>query len=129
MIKEGETKMKKTIVLVIMVLMLLAGFTTAQAMHDSEPNQQNLMKSMQLKLQHMNELLGILSDRLSENMPEDQRKEIAAIMKEISQGMEDLADIIRSGKVTEEQLERLNERLMELRMRIDKLFKPSVSAT
>jgi len=121
--------MKKTIAPVIMVLMLLAGFTTAQAMHNSEPNQQNLMKSMRLKLQHMNELLGILSDRLSENMPEDQRKEIAAIMKEISQGMEDLADIIRSGKVTEEQLERLNERLMELRMRIDKLFKPSASAT
>jgi len=129
MIKEEETKMKRTIVLVIMVIMLLAGFTTAQAMHNSETNQQNLMKSMQLKLQHMNELLGILSDRLSENVPEDQRKEIAAIMKELSQGMEDLADIIRSGKVTEEQLERLNERLMELRMRIDKLFKPSASAT
>lgn len=115
--------MKKMIIPAVMVFALLAGVTSVRAMHGSEqPKEQNLMKSVQMKLQHMNELLGILSDRMKETIPEEQRKEMGEIMKELSRGMGELADIIQSGKVTEEQLERLNKRLLELRMRINKLF-------
>lgn len=121
--------MKRTIVPVIMALVLLTGSGTAHALHSDTKKEQTLMKNMQMKIQHMRELMGILSDRLPEGMPEEQRDEMAGIMEELSQGMDELADIIRAGKVTEEQLERLNERLLELRMRLDRLLKPSASAT
>lgn len=120
--------MKKLIVPSLMILMLFTGFTITRASHNNAAKEDTLTRSIQLKLRHLNELLGILSNRMEGNISEEQRKELAEIVKEISRSMDELADIIRSGKVTEEQLELLNKRLFDLRMRINGLFKPPASS-
>jgi len=116
--------MKRMLIPGLMIFILLSGPMTAYALHGNAPKEDPLTKSIQLKIQHMNELLAIISNRLKENIADEQRAELSVIMKGLSTSMDDIASIIQSGKVSEEELERLNQRLTELRMRINRISPP-----